>query len=125
MDRKTTLINLRPQLDINIDNSNHLETFQNEVLRPILKYQNDLILEYLNTHPQYIPQAAKINKQDPKSEEAVLAKFIKSNNGFRNKLYGMITAMMTVEEYRVYLKDSSEYNRRIVAMYIQRVLNQA
>jgi len=125
MSRKTTIINLRPDLELSEDATGSLELFQNQVLRPILKFQNELILEYLHSHPQYFPQAAKINQQDPKSHEQVLVKFIKSNHGFRNKLYGMITGMMTVEEYRVYLADVSEYNRRIVTMYVQRVLSQA
>ena len=124
MDRKSIVIALRPKLNLDTDLDRHLESFQNKVIRPILKFQNDLILDFLHTHPQYIPQAAKINKQDPKSYHEVLNKFIKSNHAFRNQLYGMITGMMTVEEYRIYLKDVSEYNRRITTMYVQRVLSQ-
>jgi len=111
-------------LELKTEATGHLESFQNKVLRPILKFQNDLLLEYLHSHPQFLPQAVKINQQDPKSYEEILSKFVKSNHAFRNKLYGIVTGMMTVEEYRVYLTDISEYNRRIVTMYIQRVMSQ-
>ena len=124
MNRKSTILDIRPPLGLGLEAKGHLESFQNTVLRPILKFQNDLILEYLHTHPQFIPQASKINKEDDKSAEGVITKFIKTNHAFRNKLYGMVSAMMTVEEYRVYNQDLSEYNRRIVTMYIERVLSQ-
>lgn len=124
MDRKAALINLRPKLQLDTNPNGQLESFQNNILRPILKFQNDLLVEYLHTHPQFIPQSSKINKQDPKSYAQVISKFVKSNNAFRHKLYGMVCGLMTVEEYKIYLHDASEYNRRIVTMYIQRVLSQ-
>jgi len=125
MNRKDKIIDLRPDLALSDESTGELELFQNKVLRPILKFQNNLLVEYLNSHPQYIPQAAKINPKDPKSHAEIITKFVKSNHGFRNKLYGMVAGMMTVEEYRLYLADKSEYNRRIVTMYVQRVLSQA
>ena len=123
MNRCTELIAIRPKLKLDVETIGQLELFQNSVLRPILKFQNDLILEYLDTHPQFIPQVAKVNKQEPKSYEEVLVKFIKANNSFRNKLYGMVVGLMTVEEYKVYLENTAEYNRRIVGMCVQRVMS--
>ncbi len=124
MNRESSLTKLRPKLPLTTDINGHLESFQNRVLRPILKFQNDLLLNYLYTHPQFIPLSSKINKQDPNSYREVISKFVKSNTAFRHKLYGMICGMMTVKEYGIYLKDASEYNRRIIAMYVQRVLSQ-
>jgi len=124
MDRNSTLLNLRLKLDLEETKEGSLEHFQNQVLRPILKFQNDLVIEYIDSHPQFVPLKSKINHQDIKSYQEVLIKFIKSNNAFRNQLYGMIVGMMTKDEYQVYLKDKSEYNRRIVSMYLERVLSQ-
>lgn len=122
MNRNSSVLEIRPQLNLASEAKGHLELYQNNVLRPILKFQNDLIKEYLFSHPQFIPQALKINKEDPKSRLEIVSKFVKSNNGFKNKLYGMITGLMTVDEYQVYLRDVSEYNRRIIGMYIERVV---
>lgn len=124
MERNKHLLDIRPQLILKEEKTGSLELFQNKVLRPILKFQNDLIVESLFSHPQFIQQLAKINKDEPKTYEATIIRFFKNNNGFRNTLYGMIFGLMTKEEYRVYADQASEYNRRIVTMCIQRVMNQ-
>lgn len=125
MDRNQDLLSIRPKLNLKSERTGSLELFQNSVIRPILKFQNDLIVESLFAHPQFIQQISKINKDEPKTYESTIIKFFKTNNSFRNKLYGMIVGLMTKEEYKEYNEQASEFNRRIVTMCVQRVMNQA
>ena len=48
--RSEQLKNLRPIINVDNSKSTDLETFQTNTLRPILKFQNDLILTIINQH---------------------------------------------------------------------------
>ena len=98
------------------------ESFQNEVLRPILKLQNDLFIA------SFINYVAK-NKADFYSHTvekklSVIENAIQKDIKFRNALKGMIIALFTLEEYAVYIKNSSNINKRMMSMLIERLKSQ-
>ena len=121
--RDTFLKQFRGQTIGSITNqSTDEESFQNEVLRPILKLQNDLfIASFLN----YIEE----NKVDFKSKTteaklAVIENAIQKDIKFRNEMKGIIIALFTTDEYRIYSKNASNLNKRIKNMLIERFKNQ-
>lgn len=99
------------------------EAFQNQVLRPILKLQNDLfVLSFKN----YVSK----NKIDFKTK-SVEKKLISIENAvqkdikYRNALKGMIIGLFTIDEYSTYIKNSSNLNKRMMGMLIERLKSQA
>jgi hypothetical protein len=98
------------------------ESFQNEVLRPILKLQNDLFIA------SFINYVAK-NKADfygytTEKKLSVIENAIQKDIKFRNALKGMIIALFTADEYAEYIKNSSDINKRMMSMLIERLKSQ-
>ncbi|HQE35228.1 glyoxalase [Flavobacterium alvei] len=98
------------------------ELFQNEVLRPILKLQNDLFIasfiNYLGKNRIHF-DTFSVEKKLTAIENAI-QKDIK----FRNALKGMIIALFTIDEYAQYIKNSSSLNKRMMGMLIERLKSQ-
>lgn len=98
------------------------EKFQNITLRPILKMQNDLFVEvfknYINKHKNDF-YTFSVEKKLIFIENAI-QKDIK----FRNALKGMVIGLFTVEEYTEYIKNSSNLNKRMMNMVIERLKGQ-
>lgn len=98
------------------------EIFQNEVLRPILKLQNDLfIVSFIN----YVDK----NKKDfydltVEKKLATIENVIQKDIKFRNALKGMIIALFTLDEFALYIKNSSDLNKRMMGMLIERLKSQ-
>ncbi len=98
------------------------ERFQNTCLRPIIKFQNDLLIaafrNYIAKHKfgfQELPPEKKLT-----FIENAIHKDIK----FRNSLKGMVIGQFTVEEYDQYIANSSALNKRMMNMVIERLKDQ-
>jgi hypothetical protein len=98
------------------------ELFQNEVLRPILKLQNELfIASFLNNMSK--------NKIDFKSysiekKMVTIENSIQKDIKFRNAMKGIIIGLFTINEYSIYIKNSSSLNKRMMGMLIERLKSQ-
>ena len=104
------------------DQSSVDEMFQNEVLRPILKLQNDLFIA------SFINYVAK-NKMDFNAftvdkKMAMIENAIQKDIKFRNALKGMIMGLFTTDEYALYIQNSSSLNKRMMGMLIERLKSQ-
>ncbi|WP_348824784.1 glyoxalase [Flavobacterium aestuarii] len=98
------------------------ELFQNEVIRPILKLQNDLfIASFLNYISKY---KRDFYTKSVESKLAVIENAIQKDIKFRNSLKGMIIALFTTDEYALYIKNSSSLNKRMMNLLIERLKNQ-
>ena len=124
MSRSESVVSIRPILPIENTNKTTQELFQNEVLRPILKFQNDVFLSCFKHSKQFQKYYKRIDKTNLLTKERGLKEFLKNNNKFRDKLYGMIIGMMAVTEYDTYMENESEYNRRIISMLTKRIVSQ-
>jgi hypothetical protein len=85
--------------------------FQNEVLRPILKLQNDLFIASFKNY------SAKYNKDfNSQTTEKKLnhRKCDSKDSKYRNTLKGMVLGLFTIEEYSFYIKNSSNLNKRMM-----------
>ena len=98
------------------------ESFQNEVLRPILKLQNDLfIASFIN----YVSKnKADFYSYTVEKKLSVIENAIQKDIKFRNALKGMIIALFTSDEYAIYIKNSSNINKRMMSMLIERLKSQ-
>jgi len=95
------------------------ERFQNEVLRPILKYQHEILLQTFTTYLEKRKinfDSLSIDKKE-RHIDSILSKDI----AFKNMLLGMTVGRFTIEEITIYEEKSSEYNRRILQMLRKRL----
>jgi hypothetical protein len=98
------------------------EAFQNRTLRPILKLQNDIFIivlqNYIAKHKSDFFSFSPEKKI--KFIENALAKDIKLRNLFK----GLVLGLFTTIEYQDYVKNSSNYNKRILSMLTERLKSQ-
>jgi hypothetical protein len=99
-----------------------MESFQNEVLRPILKFQNDVLLNIFKNHLK--KQTVDYTKMDTNSRLLYVQNVIQKDLGLRNVLIGIVLGMLTKEEVDIYYIHESEYRRRISKMVIERLADQ-
>ncbi|MFQ3173088.1 MAG: hypothetical protein ACI9WT_000600 [Flavobacterium sp.] len=98
------------------------ETFQNEVLRPILKLQNDLfIASFKNFITKY---KSDFYSQTTEQKLVAIENSIQKDIKYRNALKGMVIGLFTVDEYSIYIKNSSSLNKRMMTMLIERLKSQ-
>jgi hypothetical protein len=98
------------------------EVFQNYTLRPILKLQNDLFIQVFINYA--IKQKSVFFGLSPDKKMAYIENVIQRDIKFRNSLNGMVIAWFTVEEYDNYIKNSSNLNKRMMNMLIERLKSQ-
>ena len=110
----------RPVLeDLIKDNMSALELFQNQTLRPVIKMQHDLLIASFNTYKA----KRKIDFSsltDQKKRSKTKAVFVKDIN-YKNLTLGFIIGAFSLEEFAYYSLNTSELNKRIIQIVIQRV----
>ena len=98
------------------------ESFQNKTLRPILKFQNDLLIEsfknYISTHKN-IYYSYSVEKK-----LAFIENVFQRDIQYRNIAKGMVIGLFTIEEFQEYNKNVSNYNKRMVTMIAERLKSQ-
>ncbi|MCR9183044.1 MAG: glyoxalase [Flavobacteriaceae bacterium] len=119
--REHELVALRPKILSAIVNPSMSfdEQFQNKTLRPIVKFQNDLFVlvfrNYISKHKNVF-YTLSLEKRLQYIEN-VIQKDIK----FRNSLKGMVIGQFTIEEYELYIQNSSALNKRMMNLVIERL----
>ena len=98
------------------------ESFQNNTLRPILKFQNDLLLQVFINYA--VKQKGLFFTLSPDRMEKYIENVIQKDIKFRNALKGIIIGLFTVEEYSNYIKNSSSLNKRMMTLLIERYRSQ-
>ena len=124
MNRQEALNRIRPDFlttTIN-DRMSSDERFQNLVLRPIIKFQNDILIEsfrnYIEKHKNMFYDLSVEKRLD------YIENAIQKDMKFRNSLKGIVIGLFTVEEYRLYIQNSSALNKRMMTIVKERLLSQ-
>lgn len=94
------------------------EVFQNNTLRPILKFQNDLLIELFITYATKNKNVFFTLSTEKKCN--YIEKATVSDIFFRNQLIGVVVGLFSIGEHREYTKNASNLNKRIVTMLIER-----
>lgn len=98
------------------------ERFQNQTLRPIIKFQNEL---FLHVFQSYITKRKNSFYQltlEKRMDYVIHA--IQKDLKLRNSLKGMVIGQFSIEEYELYSSNSSALNKRILNMIIKRTQDQ-
>ena len=118
MRNEQELKSLRPEIYYKKEAITELEIFQNEVLRPILKYQHELIVALVKNEKQLFEQL----KMEEISSVKLTQFFLKQPN-YKYFLIGKTCALMTSDEFGFYLKHKKELDKRISNMITDRILS--
>ena len=95
------------------------ENFQNQTLRPILKLQNEL---YTSVYIQYcIKNKSVFFKLNAAQKSDYIEHSLLKDFKFREFLLGLTIALFTNIEFDYYSVNSSNLNKRIIAMLIERL----
>ena len=97
------------------------EIFQNQVLRPILKLQHDIII-FTVAHA-IIRKGNKYAEIHVSEKETYLTDTLLRDLALFNQLKGIIIGMMTIEEMRTYKNDERNLNKRITSLLKKRILD--
>jgi len=121
--RSENLLSIRPIIASAkiYDSMSSEELFQNKTLRPIIKMQHDLLIavfkNYITKHKNVFSEFS-LQKQ-----LAYIDNAIHKDMKFRNSVKGMIIGQFTVEEYTLYIQNSSALNKRMMNIVKERLIN--
>ena len=114
-------ISIRPQiLSVKVnDKMSESERFQNTTLRPILKLQHAIIMLLFDEELQ--KQVKNISNLSFDQKQDMILRTFQKNQVLRNQYLGLVLGMFTEAEFKTYLKNKTEYNKRILSMIFQRI----
>tara|TARA_B110000444_G_scaffold45010_1_gene40937 strand:- start:4824 stop:5216 length:393 start_codon:yes stop_codon:yes gene_type:complete len=98
------------------------ELFQNEVLRPILKFQNPLIIDFF-IHQCILYKSLYFRLEIDEKKQYINQLLLKNQN-VRNTYIGILVGAMTSDEFKIYLSNKNHFNKRILDMISKRLKDQ-
>lgn len=121
--RDNTIVSFRGETFGNNANlSSAEEKFQNETLRPILKIQNDLFVAVFINYA--VKQKNVFFALTPEKKMNYIENVIHRDIKFRNSLKGIVLGLFTISEYNEYIQNSSNLNKRMMNLLIERLQSQ-
>lgn len=124
MQRDSYLTEIRPEIPSAkiLENMGANEQFQNETLRPVIKFQNELLVEafknYIRKHKNVFYELSLEKRLH------YIENVIQRDTKFRNSLKGMVIGQFTIAEYQLYIQNSSALNKRMMHLVKQTLQNQ-
>jgi len=100
-------------------NTSDLERFQNEVLRPIIKMQNNLLITFFKNYIKN--RKIEFNKLGVEFQEKKINSILTKDVNFKNILIGSIIGHLEENEIEIYFKSKTEINKRIIQIIKQRL----
>ncbi len=101
--------------------TNELERFQNQYLRPILKYQHDHLC--LLTHSFLLQFDVNFDQLTSQKRKLQIETAFKKAQSFRQQIIGLVIALLEKEQLSFYLSNHTELNKRIWLMAERRVVD--
>ena len=98
------------------------EYFQNQTLRPILKLQNDIFIEFFKNY--IVKSKANFETFTIDKKLQFIESSIQNDMKLRSLLNGIVIGLFTTDEYLLYSNNSSNLNKRIMTMLIERLKSQ-
>lgn len=122
--RDSYLLKMRPDIKGAVIHSNMSfdEQFQNATLRPVIKLQNDLLLDVFKNY--IVKRKNVFYELSTEKQMDYIDHAIHKDMKFRNSVKGMIIGQFTIDEYANYIKNSSALNKRMMNLVMQRLIDQ-
>lgn len=116
------LIAFRPRL-LHIDDqkaSSRGESFQNETLRPIIKLQSEILIQFtLNYFKKY--KKKDLAQIDPYYRRDLIRDAFRNDGKYRSLIIGMIVGLFSTAELEDYFGQKSEIDKRISTIVSKRL----
>ncbi|MBK7010752.1 MAG: glyoxalase [Saprospiraceae bacterium] len=124
MEREPTIIQLRPNIETIAESaeSSVLEFFQNKTIRPILKLQNQVLIEaFKGLNRQKV---ATYSRMADIQKREWLRNMLSKDAIARNVILGIVLGMMTSDELGFFFDHEKECRQRIMDMVAERLASQ-
>ncbi len=120
---RSDIKDLRPTIPATegIAYSHDMEAYQSTVLRPIAKYQHDIIIKAFEAYPS--KYKLKLEGKSSVDKEEIINKAMKTNKELKCFYQGLVAGMLTTEEFDYYIEHRSELNKRITSLLMQRIVS--
>ncbi len=123
-DRKKILLKIRPEIKKN-ESSIHIseeEIFQNNTLRPILKFQNTILIELFI---DYVKKHKKLFFElNNKLKFEFIENIINKDQKFKALTKGLVIGYFTMDEFKFYLLRTNNINKRLYSLLSSRLKDQ-
>ena len=114
---------LREQLSIPVSgDTSETEAFQSQMLRPVLKLQNEIYLMLFQDYA--VSKISDFNSLTAEKKLSFIDQSLRKDHALRNIFIGMTVGMFTAEEMKTYIPDKNIFNKRIITMIIERLKSQ-
>ena len=97
------------------------ELFQNMVLRPILKMQHEILI--LRVKDYFLSKKIIFHSMDQLKKETFIRNAFQKDALLRKELQGFVLGQLDSKEFLEYLKKQKSYNKRIIQMAKQRMMD--
>ena len=105
--------------DLVNEGTSDIEKFQNEVIRPIIKMQHDLLISSLKNYLQ--KRKVDFSVLPDKKKRSKISSIYKTDNNYKNMTLGFVIGQFSMDEFKFYADNSSEINKRILQITSQRI----
>ncbi|WP_297804354.1 glyoxalase [uncultured Polaribacter sp.] len=106
-------------LDLVNEGTSEMEKFQNEVIRPIIKMQHNLLISFFKNYLQ--KRKIDYSVFPEKKKRGKISSVFKTDNNYKNITLGFVLGQFSMDEYKFYADYSSEINKRILQIIQQRI----
>ena len=122
--REEFILKLRAEIPSieNLGSTKALEIFQNNSLRPILKFQNDALVHVFLL--DLWSKKIDLKTFNTKKRLLLIDTHLRTNSNLRQLLLGMVIALFSVDEMEFYNSVYKELNKRIFSMLKVRLKDQ-
>ena len=123
MTRDKQVVNLRPvitKINSELVKSDQ-EKFQNEILRPIIKFQHELIIKIFNSYLQ--TKNINLTSMSQDNRIAKITSIFQNDRSLIIELKCIVIAYFTTSEYEIYTLMKSEINKRLIQIIRERILS--
>ncbi|PWG05176.1 glyoxalase [Polaribacter aquimarinus] len=87
------------------------EKFQNEVIRPIIKMQHDILVELF--HNYLVNKKINLKNYSKEKQKETINAILTKDNHFKNVLLGSVIGHFSLDELSFYHQNPVEFKRRI------------
>lgn len=99
--------------------TSEIEKFQNEIIRPIIKMQHNLLIGFFKNYLQ--KRKIDFSILTEREKRSKVSSIFKTDNNYKNITLGFVLGQFSMDEFNVYTNNSSEINKRILQIIAQRI----
>ncbi len=121
-DRDKCLLQIRPAVAVAPTENEPLAAFMHHTLRPVLKLQNHLLMDYF---AQYVRERSQnFSQLGYAAQLDFVATTLRRDIGLKNTLIGAVIGVLTLPELAFYRAHRVPCNKRIIGMLTRRIQDQ-